>query len=123
MTFEKFKKMNMQLRFPKDSKPNDPIDLFNCHKCGFHQKVMSKMWIDGYEEEFILQFKEISPTKEILVHTIGKGFKRDGELKEELTCGMCGSIGRMLPVPEDILDMFGVEKKKKPKKRLKRKAK
>ena len=104
--FEKFKKMNMKLSFPEEKQ--NLTDLFNCPKCGFHQKVIAKIWIKGFQDDFIIQCKIINPNHEKVVLSLGKSLKRDGKMLEELICGICGSNGQMLPVTDEILNIYGM---------------
>ena len=113
MKNKKENKKNMLLHYrPVEKKAKEPIKLFNCHECGFHEKVISKMWIDGYEDECIVQFKSIHPNFFRVDFIFGESFKMDGKVIEELSCGICGFPGQMLPVADEVLEMFGFSRKR-----------
>tara|TARA_Y100001935_G_C17265438_1_gene488899 strand:+ start:206 stop:577 length:372 start_codon:yes stop_codon:yes gene_type:complete len=106
----KGEKRNMMLNYqPAKQKGEKQIKLFNCHQCGFHEKVMSKMWIEGYEDDVIVQCKSIHPNYVKIEFISNEHLKNDGKIVEELTCGMCGTVGKMLPVTGEILRMFGFQ--------------
>ena len=111
---EKSEKRNMMLHYRSAEQSGERLlKLFNCHQCGFHEKVLSKMWIEGYEDEFIIQCKSIHPNFFKVDFVFGDGFKRDGKIIEELLCGVCGTSGQMLPVTDEVLRMFGFSAKRK----------
>ena len=103
-----FKKQKANLNINYHTKNDQELHLFNCTECGFHGKVISKMWIKGNEDDVIVKFIEIHPQyfKESAV--IGKGFKTDGELVEELICGHCGKTGGKKPVSIALLKLHGL---------------
>ena len=93
--------------------------LFNCRKCGFHSKAISKFFIKGYDNDFIVQLISFHPEKPQKIIDLDKRkLKNDGELIQEVSCGICGNLGSIENVPEDILNAFGfnVYKSKKNKK-------
>jgi len=85
------------------------IELFYCHECGFHSKVISVMWIEGDETNTITQLKNIKPGKTEFVEKINQTiFKKEGKLIEENICGNCGKTGSIKTVPKTILELQGV---------------
>ena len=99
----------MDLNFKKDKDQNKMYLFFNCDTCGFHELVIEKYWIKGDIDNFILCIKEVHPSYERVIKTVGDGFKTDGVLCTEYICGKCKSVGNMLPVPGFALNMLGYE--------------
>ena len=116
--------INRDINFKQNRKKERYFLFFNCDKCGFHECVIEKYWIQGDMDNFILFIKEIHPYYEKTISVIGDSLKTDGILCSEYICGKCKVPGKMLPVPTFILDTFGFagpyykdskNKKRKPK--------
>ena len=100
-------KKNITLNFEKSS-DNLNTNLFNCFNCGFHGNVISKVWVIGNDEEFIVQLLTIHPESGLKINHIDtKKIDMDGEMMEDLICGICGNPGQIEPVPNDILKAYG----------------
>ena len=104
-------KHNTALNF--NSKAEKSITLFNCIKCGFHAKVMSKIWVEGNENEFVIRLLEIHPQYEKVVEVIGEKINADGKICEELMCGHCGRVGSRKSVSVELLKVFGLDPNEK----------
>ena len=111
----KSNKPNFKLDYPKtlNNSKIECVDLFNCFDCGFHGQVISKIWIKGFEDDFIIQLKDIRPEGTFVDMQIDKRkLKSDGEIVEEHICGKCSRPGIIQPVPKEILEMHGFDVKK-----------
>ena len=111
----KKKTKNIDLRYAKsrDFTQKDFMYLFNCPKCGFHAKAIAKIWVKGFEDEYIIQTQTIHPEKEKIVKNISDNkLSNDGEIIEELICGKCSGPGGLSPVPYEILELYGYDVKK-----------
>ena len=108
-------KKNLSFNFKKNEIKSEEvieqknlIKLFNCHKCGFHSKSISKFFIKGYEDDFIVQLISLHPEKpQKTIELDSRKLMNEGELIEEVTCGICGKPGSIENVPEEILNAFG----------------
>ena len=84
------------------------IKLFNCFKCGFHSKAISKFYIKGFENDFIIQLISLHPEKpQKTIDLDSRKLMNEGELIEEVTCGICGKPGTIESVPGELLQAFG----------------
>tara|TARA_Y100000768_G_C23559014_1_gene487290 strand:- start:37 stop:495 length:459 start_codon:yes stop_codon:yes gene_type:complete len=108
-TFNK-KKSNVNINFKKLN--DDNLDLFNCTSCGFHGKVISKIWVKGYEDDVLVRLIEIHPQYFKESHVLGGNLKRDGEMVEELICGHCGRTGGKQPVSIQLLKLHCLDPEK-----------
>ena len=104
------KKPNLNINFKKLNN-NDPV-LFNCTSCGFHGKVISKIWVKGFEDDVLVRLIEIHPQYFKESEVFGGNLKRDGELIEEFICGHCGRTGSKQPVSIELLKLHGLDPEK-----------
>ena len=105
------KKRNIKFNFNlKNNIDYEFVNLFNCSFCGFHEKVISKQWIKGKEEDFIVNLKTINP-EGCTISCISENHTlvNDGEIIEELICGICGTNGRIEQVPKHTLKVNGIK--------------
>ena len=108
-------KKNLSFNFKKiesiskgEHEQQNLIKLFNCHKCGFHSKAISKFFIKGFEDDFFVQLISLHPEKpQKTINLDSRKLTNEGELIEELTCGICGKPGSIESVPEELLQAFG----------------
>ena len=67
-----------------------------------------KVWIEGFEDEFVVRLHHIHPEhKETVEHISDNHLKNDGKLIFEPICGKCGKIGHINNVPNDIIKLYG----------------
>ena len=102
-------KKNLNFNYPKtEDNGEDFIRLFNCYKCGFHSKAISKIYIKGYEDDFIIQLLSFHPEKPVeKIDIEPRKLKNDGILIKDISCGICGKPGKIESIPKDILEAFG----------------
>ena len=102
-------KLNFETVPIDDIEALEAFDLFHCHKCGFHAKVISLIWIEGYEEDFAAYLKHIKPGKTEFVEKINNVMiPKEGKLVEEILCGNCGRSGQIVPLPKTLLQIHGI---------------
>jgi len=113
-------KINMEFNFPRnEKKSSNKIDsedasdmmifqLFHCHKCGFHPNVIKEIWVNGDEENIVVQLLSIKPGEVKIIHVDGQIKLNDNQYNEILICGNCGALGRRLVVPEDLLKINNI---------------
>lgn len=99
---------NKNMSYQRSKDPSRFMSLFNCFKCGFHETVIVKLWIKGYEDDYIVRLHTIHPEKEEKVENIvGEKLSNDGTLVVESICGKCGKVGSIENVPNDIIELYG----------------
>mgnify|MGYP003979034075 CR=1 FL=1 len=121
LTMKEQSKKNLSFNFKKSKGENtafneqkNSVKLFNCHKCGFHCKAISKKYVKGFEDDFIVQLISLHPEKPQKITDLdSKKLMNDGELIQEVTCGICGKPGTLESIPEEILLAFGFNVLKK----------
>ena len=88
---------------------NESCILFQCYKCGFHPDVITTIYLAENTENSIHFTRRIEPGRIVITNVLNDSkINKDGEVVEENTCGKCGKIGLILPVPKDIIEKMGI---------------
>ena len=101
------KKPNININF--QTKNEKVMKLFNCTKCGFHAKVISKIFIKDHEENCLVRLLEMHPQYHKVAEVLEDNLKTDGEVVEELICGFCGKLGGKKPISVEMLKIYGLD--------------